>query len=87
MKYFLILVLMLLPLVDATAQKKKKANSKTATVVDSMSAPPRMDGNTGKYDTVKYKTVREPRKRAQDNVRKTDVHYNMGADTIIVAPK
>lgn len=83
MKYFLILLLLIYPLTDASAQKRKSVNSKSATVVDSIGAPPRMDGNTGKYDTVRNR----PRRRTDKLKRKTDLHYKLESDTIGVERK
>lgn len=83
MKYFIVLLLIIYPLTDSIAQKGKSANSKTATVVDSIGAPPRMDGNTGKYDT-----VRHPNRRKTDKLkRRTDLHYKLESDTIGVERK
>lgn len=64
----------------APAQVRQKASSKRATKVDSVSAPPRMDGNTGKYDTVKQ--PRRALKKAGTRKRSATYNYKIGVDTI-----
>lgn len=76
MKWLILLFIVMMTGEHAAAQKKRTpANSKHTTVVDSINAPPRMDGNTGRYDT-----VRHPRKKITG--KKTDYNYEIGTDSI-----
>lgn len=78
-----VICLILIPGSDSDAQTHKRPNSKHATQVDSISAPPRMDGKTGRYDT-----VRHPRRNGQSSKKRgTDYQYNRHTDTISAKPK
>ena len=78
MRYVIVMcIAILLVLTEASAQKTRKKDGKRATVVDSINTPPRMDGNTGKYDT-----VRKPMEGNDKHHNKVDYEYKMGTDSI-----
>jgi hypothetical protein len=82
MKYCLMVFITALLLSTPTeGQRRPRSNSKRATRVDSISAPPRMDGNTGKYDTVLH-----PRRRSK-HATGTDYRYEIDKDTISASPR
>jgi len=74
----IILFVMLLCTTTVNAQTPKKAGSKTATTVDSVNTPPRMDGNTGQYDTVR----KMPEKKSAPTKEKVEYNYQMHTDSI-----
>jgi hypothetical protein len=82
MRRLVLLVIVVAAVVaHADAQQRPRANSKRATRVDSISAPPRMDGNTGKYDTVIH-----PRRRNKSR-QGAEYHYKRHQDTIHATPR
>lgn len=80
MKY---LVLCLLAAIVLAAQHRQKTASKAATVVDSVNTPPRMDGNTGQYDTVRKLRKKADRKKAGQG---PVYDYHIDTDTITIKP-
>lgn len=83
MKWLFVCMIVIMP-VACTRAQKKQPNSKRATTVDSINTPPRMDGNTGVYDTVKNPKRKSPQ---PDGGKGAEYNYRIGTDTIGINKK
>ncbi len=84
MKNVLILIAVIFISAPIWSQTHKSRDSKHTTIVDSAGAPPRMDGNTGQYDTVKHPPKSRGPKRS--NKKPATVDYNINKEKITTQP-